>query len=213
MIKVQPFTFNPFEENTYVISDETNECVVIDPGCFTEQEERDLAAYIEMQKLKPVALWLTHAHIDHVLGCAFVFDKWNLKPQMHREDLKVLFSAKSYGELWGFKVEPSPEPEIFIEEGKQIKFGNSEFEILHVPGHSPGHVVFYSKENRFVMGGDVLFSGSIGRTDLPGGNHEQLIRNIKTKLFLLPGDTTVFPGHGPKTTIEEERNSNPFLQE
>jgi len=213
MIKVQPFTFNPFEENTYVISDESGECVIIDPGCYEPAEERELADYIEEHHLKPVACWLTHAHIDHVLGCAFVHEKWNLKPQVHRDDLKLLQSVKSYGELWGFKVPDVPTPEKFIGEDDAMNFGQSEMKVIFSPGHSPGHVVFYSANDRLLIGGDVLFNGSIGRTDLPGGNHEELIRNIRTKLLTLPGETVVYCGHGPETTIEAEKKFNPFLND
>ena len=211
MLRVHSFTFNPFEENTYVLFDETKECVIIDPGCLTAEEQKDLAGFISGNSLRPVRLLNTHCHIDHVFGNRFVADKYKLDLEMHLSDLPVLHSLGKVSEMYGIPCQPSPEPKIFLEEGGRILFGDSELEIFFTPGHSPGHVVFYSAKENFVISGDVLFLQSIGRTDLPGGDYDTLIRSINEKLFLLADETKVFPGHGPATSIGHERRNNPFL--
>jgi glyoxylase-like metal-dependent hydrolase (beta-lactamase superfamily II) len=211
VINIKAFTFNPFEENTYVLYDETGECVIIDPGCYTAEEKKELEDFISEKKLKPVKLLLTHAHIDHILGNNFVTGKYKVKIEMNEHDVHLLKAAPVYGEMWGIQCEPSPEPHVLLKEGDKITFGNSVLEIFFTPGHSEGSISFYSCDHRFIIGGDVLFSGSIGRTDLPGGNFETLIRSIKEKVFSLEDDYKVYSGHGPHTTIGHERKSNPFL--
>jgi hydroxyacylglutathione hydrolase len=211
MINIHHFTFNAFQENTYILSDETGECIIVDPGCYDVNEEQVLAAFIEKEKLNPVKLVLTHSHIDHVLGNAFIFSRYGLKPEMHQLDLTGLQRVPEYGHIYGFKVSPSPNPEIFYEEGDQIKFGNSFLDVLFTPGHAPGHITLVSQEQKFIIAGDVLFYGSIGRTDLPGGDHETLIKSIKEKLLPLGDEFQVFCGHGPSTNIGFERKNNPFL--
>ena len=211
MISLKSFCFNPFAENTYVLYDETKECIIIDPGCFEKGEEETLGNFISSTELTPVMLVNTHAHIDHVLGNDFVFKTYKLKPVLHRNEVAILEAAPAIGMQWGVAVNPSPAPAKFIEEGDRIKFGNSVLEILFTPGHSPGSVCLYNPEQSFLIGGDVLFRGSIGRTDLPGGDHQTLIQSIREKLFHLPDDTVVHPGHGPETTIGYERKFNPFV--
>ncbi|MFL5753031.1 MAG: MBL fold metallo-hydrolase [Bacteroidia bacterium] len=211
-MKVQYLTFGPFQENTYVLSDETNECVIIDPGCYGSGEQQDLKRLIEDNGLKPVHLLNTHCHVDHVAGNLFVYETYGLKPQIHKNDLPVLNSQQRVSEMYGLPCELSPLPEAFFDEGDKISFGNTELEVIFTPGHAPGHVVFYHKAQGILINGDVLFRGSIGRTDLPLGDHDTLIRSIKTKLFVLPDDTVVYTGHGPETTIGMEKKSNPFLQ-
>ncbi|HTL83398.1 MAG TPA: MBL fold metallo-hydrolase [Bacteroidia bacterium] len=213
MTTVKQFTFNPFAENTYVVSDETGECVIIDPGCHISEEEEELTQYITSQKLKPVKLLNTHCHVDHVFGNYFVSQKWGLGLEMHKDDLNVLASFPMVCEMYGFPGGPQPEPKVFLEEGQQVKFGNTKFDIFFTPGHSPGSVCFYSREDKVVIGGDVLFQNSIGRTDLPGGNHEQLLQSIREKLFVLPDEVKVYCGHGPFTTIGWEKKHNPFVGE
>lgn len=211
MIKIQKFTFNAYQENTYVLYDETMECVIIDPGMNNGAEQNVLASWIKEMALTPVHLLNTHCHLDHVFGNKFVFDNWGLKPQFHQGELTVLHAIPAYAPQMGMYYELSPEPEVFLGETGKVSFGQSELELIFAPGHSPAHLCFYSVEDGFIIGGDVLFYGSIGRTDLPGGNHQQLINNIKEKLLILPEETAIFPGHGPSTTIAFEKRNNPFL--
>ncbi len=213
MITIKHFSFNPFCENTYILSDESGECVIIDPGCHIPEEEEELRSYIKTNNLKPVKLLNTHCHIDHVFGNQFVADTWKLGLEMHREDLTVLESFPRVCEMYGFPATSQPEPATFLEEGQQVKFGSTTLEILFTPGHSPGSVSFYYEKEKFLISGDVLFQGSIGRTDLPGGNFETLEKSIREKLYVLPEDVKVYPGHGPHTTIGFEKKNNPFVGE
>lgn len=211
MIQIQSFIFNPFEENTYILIDETKECVVIDPGCSNETERKELTDFIKEENLKPVKLLNTHCHIDHVLGNSFVAKKFRIGLEIHRDDLQVLHSLRQVSELYGVDAEESVEPSAFLNDGDTLRFGKSSLEILFCPGHSPGSICFISKEDKFIISGDVLFYGSIGRTDLPGGNHQTLINSIREKLFSLDDNFLVFSGHGPQTTIGFEKQHNPFL--
>ncbi len=211
MIKVHKLTYNPFQENTYILSDESHEAVIIDPGCYERTEQNHLVQYIDAHKLKPVMLINTHCHIDHVLGNSFVAAKYNLRLGIHKEDLVTLNSIPNYAHLYGFDgYQLSPDPSYFLEEGQDIKFGNSELKIIFGPGHAPGHVAFFSAADKFVINGDILFSGSFGRVDLPGGNFQTLKKTILEKMFALPDDTIVYCGHGPETTIGAEKKTNPI---
>lgn len=211
MIHVKTFVCNPYQENTYLLYDDSLECVIIDPGMYDGNEQNTFLKFIAENKLKPVLLLNTHCHIDHVLGNKFVFDTYGLLPQFHKGEEPVLNAVVSYAPQMGFRYEVSPLPEIYLEETGKVEFGNSELELIFAPGHSPAHLCFYSGKNKFLIGGDVLFYQSIGRTDLPGGNHNQLILSIREKLFILPDDTKVYPGHGQPTTIGFEKQFNPFL--
>lgn len=211
MIFIECFTFNPFQENTYLLYDETKECIIIDPGCYEAYEKEQLANYIKENSLKPVILLNTHCHVDHILGNNFVYKKYGLKPRLHRLELPLLNASDIYSSMYGINVEPSPQPDIFLNEKDIIKFGTTELKILFTPGHSPGSLTFYNPEENIAIAGDVLFLQSIGRTDLPGGNYETLIKNIKEKLFTLDDQTKIYPGHGPQTTIAFEKDNNPFL--
>ncbi|MBX2959174.1 MAG: MBL fold metallo-hydrolase [Flavobacteriales bacterium] len=211
MITIHTFAYNGFQENTYVLTDETNEAVIIDPGCYSVSEQTELFNFITKNNLTPVKLLNTHCHIDHILGNNFVCTKFNIELYIHQLDLPTLHATTEYGHLYGFTVDKSPEPAHFLNDGDVVKFGNSTLKVLFTPGHAPGHVVFVSHEQRFVINGDVLFRGSIGRTDLPGGNHQTLINSIKNKLFSLANDYVVHTGHGPTTTIGYEKKYNPFL--
>ena len=210
MIAIEIFTFNALQENTYVLYDETKECIIIDAGCYDKDEQNELKAFISENNLKPVMLVNTHSHVDHVLGVKFLKDLYHLKFYIHKIDEETLRSVKLYSRLYGFPNYQEPEANGFIAEGEKIKFGNSELDIFFTPGHAPGHVVFVNKEQKICIAGDVLFKGSVGRSDLPGGNHETLIKSIHEKLFVLPDDTIVFPGHGPETTIGREKKTNPY---
>ena len=211
-MKVTCITFNAFSENTYVLSDDTKECIVIDPGCYDKAEKQQLADFIKTEDLKVVHLLNTHCHIDHVFGNKFVADTYNVPLEIHEKDLDVLRSVPAYAPNYGFPNYEEQLPGAYLKEGEKVKFGNTELDILFTPGHSPGHVVFYNQPEKVCIGGDVLFQSSIGRTDLPGGDFDTLIQSIKTKLFTLPDDVTVYPGHGPETTIGYEKKHNPFLR-
>jgi hydroxyacylglutathione hydrolase len=211
MIQIQIFTFNPFQENTYILYDETGECVIIDSGCYEKQEKQELTDFIQSSQLQVKYLLNTHCHIDHVLGNAFVKRTYKAELYIHRADEPVLRAVESYASAYGFAQYEPTLPDHFLEEGDRVKFGNSSLDVLFVPGHAPGHIAFYSKAEKFCIGGDVLFQGSIGRTDLPGGDFRTLIKSIQTKLFPLGDDVTVYPGHGGLTTIGKEKKYNPFL--
>ena len=212
MAQIQSFTNNPYQENTYILYDESGDCAIIDPGMDTAREQNVVVNFIRDNHLKPVLLLNTHCHIDHVLGNKFIFDQYGLKPKFHEGELPVLEAVVAYAPMMGIRYEVSPVPDGYLPETGAIKFGNTELQLIFAPGHSPAHLCFYDKEANILVGGDVLFRGSIGRSDLPGGNFTQLIDNIEQKLFTLPDDCTVYPGHGPETTIGQERRSNPFLR-
>lgn len=212
MITVEQLTFNPFQENTFVVFDETKECVIIDAGMYTQEERLRFQEYISSNELKPVKLISTHSHLDHVFGNAFVSRTYNIGLEIHKEDLQTLQMFGRTVELYQIpNTEESPMPEGYFDEGDKIEFGNSHLDILFVPGHAPGHVAFVDHESQWIINGDCLFSGSIGRTDLPGGNHEQLLESVNTKLFTLGDNYKVYCGHGPATTIGYEKNNNPFF--
>lgn len=210
MLHVKTFVFNPFSENTYVVYDDSLEAVVIDPGCYEQEEKDQLDNFIKSEKLTIKYLLDTHAHIDHVLGNYHVKEKYKVPFLMHKKDEPVLKAVKAYAPNYGFINYTEALPDQFLEEGDEVIFGNSKFSVLFVPGHAPGHIAFYNQKEKILMGGDVLFKRSVGRTDLPGGNHETLINSIHQKLFVLPDDVVVYPGHGDTTTLGEEKISNPF---
>ena len=212
MIYVQKFTFNPFMENTYVLYDSSKECVIIDPGCFTNEEEQILSNFISENKLNPVMLWHTHSHLDHMFGSSYVMNTYNIELWIHNEDFQTLMAFNRACDMYGIPVKNNPPKDCkFFGLQNGISFGNSTIEIRFVPGHAPGHVVFISNESNFVVNGDCLFDGSIGRTDLPGGNHQQLLESIRKELFSLNENMIVYCGHGSETTIGKEKQSNPFL--
>ncbi len=213
MISIKSFTFNSFEENTYVLYDETGDCVVIDPGCHLKDEEEELANFISVNNLNPVKLLNTHCHIDHILGNYFVSKKFNLLPEYHRDETRVLESSGYVSQLYQIHLNPSPVAVSFLNEGDTVKFGNSELSVIFTPGHSPGSVTFFNQKEKFMISGDVLFMQSIGRTDLPGGSYEVLMESIIGKLLPLGDEVKVYSGHGPVTTIGAERKLNPFLRE
>jgi len=210
MLHVIGLPFNPFQENTWLLHN-GKEAIVIDPGCWNRAEEHALEEKLTRNNLRLVRCLLTHAHIDHVLGLAWVHRRFGLAPELHRADLPLLEAAPHQGQMYGVPCEPCPPPASFLLGGDTITLGEDRLDVIHVPGHSPGHVAFVSAAQAFVVSGDVLFKGSIGRTDLPGGDHDQLIDSIRKKLLTLPDNVVVHCGHGPDTTIDAERRSNPFL--
>lgn len=211
MTQIKIFTFNPFQENTFLLYDETNECIVIDAGCNEENEFQKIDNFIEENNLKLVSIINTHCHIDHIMGNAYLTRKYNVLSIAHKEDIPLLERANDMALAFGFNVQEPPMPERLVNEGDEIKFGNTTLIVKHVPGHSPGSIALYNETDKFVIVGDVLFAGGIGRTDLPGGDYNTLISSINEKLFSLDGETIVYPGHGSKTTIEHEKNTNPFI--
>ncbi len=212
MLRIYKHTFNVFQENTYVLTDDTKECVIIDPGCSNEMERNALVQTIEAHGLKPVKLLNTHCHIDHFGGNKFLCEKYKLLPEFHELEWKVMNQALDFQSFFNLEVEPSPMPEHYLKEGDEIKFGTTVLAALFTPGHSPGSLSFYCEAEKVVISGDVLFQGSVGRYDLPGASGEVLLNSIMQKLMTLPDDVKVFSGHGPETFIGVERRNNPFLQ-
>lgn len=212
MIQIKTFYFNDLRECCYVLWDETKECVIIDPGCYTESEKERLKKFIEANDLKPVKLINTHGHFDHIMGNAFVANTWKLNTYIHPLDKPHLERAQQYTEMFGYTIEQPPVNTVDIADGGTIEFGSSTLKVIHTPGHTRGGVCLYSEEGKIVVTGDSLFAGSIGRTDLPGGDYEELMNSLLKKLVVIGNDYAVYPGHGPATTIGHELNTNPFLR-
>lgn len=212
MIKVKVFTFSPIQENTYVLYNDAKEALIIDPGCYFTDEEEKLRAFIDTNALQPTQLLNTHCHLDHVFGNKWVHDTYKTPLYIHPGEEKMLELAPLSGEKWGLPFTNYSGPIHHLQEGDTIHLGNDALRIILTPGHSPASICFYSQAQQFLIGGDVLFRESIGRTDLPGGNHDTLLKSIREKLFVLPDDVVVFPGHGIKTSIGYEKRNNPFLQ-
>lgn len=212
MIELKTFTFNPFQENTYVLWDESLECIIIDPGCYNNEEEIELKTFISDQQLKPVKVVNTHCHIDHILGNAFCVDYYKIPLLYHALEEHIMAGARGSAAMFGVRLTESPKADTFLEAGVPVTFGNSKLDVVFTPGHSPGSVCLIADQEDFVIGGDVLFQLSIGRTDLPGGDHDTLLNSIRKELFTLPDYYIVYPGHGPNTEIGFEKKSNPFLR-
>ncbi len=212
MITLKKFTFNPISVNAYLLWDESKEAVLIDPACFYPNEEKELSRFVEEQGLTIVQLLNTHGHFDHLMGNSFAAQKWNLKCRIHSGDAFMTDQAKQHALFFGITMKnPSSEVEL-LSEGDVFHFGASELIVIHVPGHSPGSVAFYSEQDKILVVGDILFQGSVGRTDLPGGNHTQLITGIKEKLMTLDDNVKVYSGHGEETTVGWEKRTNPYLK-
>ncbi len=211
MNTVKKFTFSPFSENTYVISDETKEAVVIDPGCLAQAEKETLNNYIEQEGLNVKALLQTHAHLDHVFGSAYVKRKYGVKMYINRLELPILADVEKRCKIWEIPGYEPVEADEFLDEGDSFSFGNTKLDVVFVPGHAPGHIAFINHSESYIVGGDCLFKGSVGRTDLPFCNTEDLMNSIRTKFFTLPDNFTVYSGHMEETTIGEEKKSNPFF--
>ena len=212
MFSVKVFIFSPIQENTYVLYNESRDCLIIDPGTYFPEEKKELADFISTNGLQPKGLLNTHCHLDHVFGNKWIASEFGLIPQIHPKEKQVLEYAPVSGLMWGLPFDNYDGPLEFIQEGGTIRLGDDLLKILFVPGHSPGHVCFYCEAQSFVIGGDALFMGSIGRTDLPGGDYDTLIRNIKSQLLTLPDSVIVYSGHGERTTIGAEKRTNPFLK-
>lgn len=208
---IASFVFSPWSENTYVLYDESMDCCIIDPGCSDASERKQLQDFIEAKGLKPVKLINTHCHIDHVLGNKWVAETYGLKLEAHEGEKVVLDNMVDIARMYGMSYEKSPDIEVFLKEGEFLEFGNTQLEMYFTPGHSPASLSFFHRPSKQLIAGDVLFKGSIGRTDLPGGDFDTLIKSIKEQLFPLGDEVIVYNGHGPSTTIGEERRTNPFL--
>ncbi len=212
MIQVLCKTYNPFQENTYILYDDSGECIIIDPGCWETSEEADLVREISRLNLKPVGLYNTHCHLDHVFGNAFVAETYQLELAIHEGEIPVLDAVPEVCRMYGIPyTKPSPNPTRLLQPGQSIAFGQSKLDILFTPGHSPASVSFFSENSDILIAGDVLFNGSVGRTDLPGGDMDVLLESIRNEFFTLGDQVVVYPGHGPATTIGHERKTNPFL--
>lgn len=210
MLQVQSFVFNPLQENTYILFDDTNSCVIVDPGCYEKHEEEELSQFITDNRLSVKAVVNTHCHIDHILGNYALKERYKVPLLIPEKELVVLQSGKVYAPAYGFHRYQEASADRYLTEADQLEIGGTKLSILFVPGHSPGHLAFYDAESAVLIAGDVLFYNSIGRTDLPGGNYSTLIESIHKKLFQLPDNTVVYPGHGPETTIGFEKRTNPF---
>jgi len=211
-MNIQIFVFNPVQENTYVIWDETGECAIVDAGCYSEKEFSILNSFIVNKQLKPVKLLNTHGHFDHIFGVERCRKAYGLQWEAHDGDAAWISEVQARAAMFGLPVDPVSLPEVVLKEGDTVTFGNSRLQVIPVPGHSPGSICFYEEDSKILITGDVLFYGSIGRTDLTGGDYNTLISGIKNKLLVLPNDVDVFPGHGPATTIGDEKARNPFLR-
>jgi len=211
-MQVHRLVFSPFEVNTYIISDRSKECIIIDPACNNKQEQDYFLKFLKEKNLKPVKLLNTHCHLDHVFGNKFICDTFKLQTEAHKGEDYNINNALNAASIYGLDMDEPYQIKRYLNEGEQVKFGFSKLDILHVPGHSAGSLVFYNKNDKFAIVGDVLFNNSIGRTDLPGGDFDTLISQIKTKLFKLDDETTAYPGHGIATSIGKEKKSNPFLK-
>jgi hydroxyacylglutathione hydrolase len=211
MLQIKQFTFSPMAENTYVLYNEGMQGCIIDPGCYSAQERDTLEQFISKKGIDIISILLTHAHLDHVFGLDWACKKYQLSPDMHPKEEPVLVHGPKMALMYGLSFPSYEGPYNPIREGDTLLLGEDALEVIFAPGHAPGHVCFYSRMQGFLIGGDVLFQRSIGRTDLPLGDHDTLINSIKTQLFTLPESTLVHPGHGPSTTIGEEKRFNPFL--
>ncbi|MFM7684252.1 MAG: MBL fold metallo-hydrolase [Bacteroidota bacterium] len=213
-MKVKVFTFNPFYEKTYILFDETKEAVLIDPGCFSLEEEQELQHFIQQENLRIKFLLNTHCHLDHVFGNEFICKHYQLLPQFHEKELMIFRSVPQHASIYGFhNINLFSEPIHFLKENDEIIFGNQQkLKVIFVPGHSLGHIAFYHEQENALFSGDVLFKNSVGRTDLPGSDVNDLLCSIFDKLYLLPENTIVFPGHGETTTIGAEKLNNPYTK-
>ncbi|RPH28692.1 MAG: MBL fold metallo-hydrolase [Bacteroidales bacterium] len=212
MIQVKKLILNPFQENTYIVYDQTGEALIIDPGCFAQSEIDEVKWFVDSNGLTVKQIILTHGHIDHILGVDSLRDLYKVKCLAHDNDLPLIEASPKLGQMYGLTFDKAPKIDAFIKDGDRIPIGESIIEVIHTPGHSMGGVCFFLRNEKILFTGDTLFNGSIGRTDLPGGNFEVLIASISQKIIPLGEGVTVYPGHGNSTTIGFEKQNNPFLQ-
>ncbi len=210
---IQSFTFNPLGENTYIVWDETSrEAAIIDAGMYNREECDTIRTFLDSKQLKLKALWGTHAHIDHIFGNWWIKQEFpEISYHLHADDIKMIDRSETMAALWNLNYTPSPQPDVLLNHGDQLNLGKTTFEVRFVPGHAPGHVIFVNHASDFAVVGDTVFQGSIGRTDLPGGNHAQLLQKIREEIFTLSATMTLHCGHGPATTVAQEKSNNPFF--
>ena len=214
MLVVKKFIFNVFSVNTYIIWDESSkECMIIDPGCSDTDEEQRLRRYLDDNRLHVLYLLNTHCHIDHVMGCNFVKDQYEARYYIPEKDIDLLDHASVQADAFGIEIKRPPLPDVLITEDTRLILGNSPVTFLFTPGHTAGEYCFYLSKESICITGDVLFKNSIGRTDLWGGDYDTLISSVKTKLFPLPDNVMIYPGHGEASKIGLEKRDNPFLHE
>ena len=213
MLQVQTFTVNFIDVNCYVISDETNEAIIVDCGAYAEEEKTAISNYISQNGLKICHLLCTHGHFDHIFGNQFICDTYSIHPKLHMDEADTYNHAERQMQMFLHKSFPLqiPPVEHYLQNGDCISFGNHSLRVISTPGHTPGGVCYYIESENLLLSGDSLFQGCIGRCDLPGGNEASLINNLRNKILTLPGNTKVLPGHGPSTTIDEEIRTNPFF--
>jgi len=212
MLHLLRVSFNAFSENTYILYNEQHECWIIDPGMYDADEKQIFREILDQKGLQPQGILNTHAHIDHIFGVQYLIDTYQISFALHPLEAPILAGAKSAAMLFGFSIPSIPTATQILQENTELLLGQDRLELRLAPGHSPGSLIFYYPAGGWAIGGDVIFSGSIGRTDLPGGHHETLINSIKKQVLSLPDETIIYPGHGPETTVGEERQNNPFLQ-
>ena len=208
---IKTFYYNDLRTCCYIISDDSSECAIVDPGCYKESEKTRLVNYIESNSLRPKMILQTHGHFDHVMGNRFVADRWSLPTYLNSGDLAQIRRSGSYGGYFGYEFDEPSDRIIDIKDGDIIRFGNTELKVLASPGHTAGGVLFYNEKEKYVLTGDTIFKGSIGRTDLPGGDYETLMQSLRSKVLTLPDDTVIYPGHGLPTDVAFEKSTNPFL--
>ncbi len=211
MLNIHRFSFNPFQVNTFILWDETKECAIIDAGCYGQAEQKEITSFIHDNALTPVKLVNTHCHIDHIAGVAFMSKTYGLDFEAHQAGVKLILHAEKAGFIYGFEKLETIDPRVLLKEGDRVKFGHAELEVIETPGHADGSICLVNHKDKFVITGDVLFHQSIGRSDLPTGNYDVLMKSIREKLLTLPAEYKVYPGHGPETTIGFEAYTNPFL--
>lgn len=214
MLNIQRFVCNPFQENTYIVSDETREAVIIDCGAFFEEERKAIVEYIARQQLKPCHLLATHGHIDHNFGNNTVFEEYGLKPEASIADEHLMSRLAEQSQTFiNYELDYNlPPVGRYLDASDTITFGNHRFTILPTPGHTPGGVFYYCEEEKLAFSGDTLFRMSIGRTDLEGGSFEDLCDSLRLVADTLPHDTTILSGHGPQTRLEDEMKYNPYMK-
>ncbi len=212
-MKLKRFTFNPLQENTYLIwCEETLACAIVDAGMYDSCEQQQVQDFIDTHLLKPTLLLGTHAHIDHIFGNWWLKQMYNLPYYLHPADIVMIDRSENMATLWNLQYTPSPFPSNSLAHDEVVRIGNGELQVRFVPGHAPGHVIFVDIAGEQALVGDTIFKGSIGRTDLPGGNHDQLLQNIDSQIFTLPEHFTLHSGHGPSTTVAFEKACNPFFK-
>jgi hydroxyacylglutathione hydrolase len=212
MINIQKFVFNLFQVNSFILHDGSGECVLVDTACYEDKEKEEVKQFIRKNSLRLVRNLNTHCHVDHILGNAFISSTYGINPEYHEASVPFFMAAPEIAASFGYQLDPPPPPARYLADHEKIRFGTSELEVLYTPGHADGSVCFYNNQQGFVITGDVLFRDTIGRTDLPTGNFDLLMKSIREKLFTLPDETRVYAGHGPETTIGYEKQNNPFIR-